>query len=182
MDDFLNRICADESFLAAAAPPQQQPEQPPAPVTEAKIIYNTASLMPIKATEGSCAYDLKNGCGREVTLKPMEAKGIVTGVFTQMPRGCSAWVLGRSGLAKNHSVFAHVGTIDSDFVDKQIQVILVNFGRKAYKIQNKERIGQLKFCENVNKVTVVKETRRVKRGRRSTTTKHHDGFGSTGRF
>ena len=45
-------------------------------------------------------------------------------------------------MAKNHSVFAFVGTIDCDFRG-EICAILINHGDQAFKIEPNQRIAQL---------------------------------------
>ena len=53
-------------------------------------------------------------------------------------------VKGRSSLSKKR-IYAHMGTIDMDYIDKEIMVILENRGKKPYIINVGDRIAQMEM-------------------------------------
>ncbi|MEH6726388.1 MAG: dUTP diphosphatase [Hyphomicrobiales bacterium] len=110
-----------------------------------------------------------------VVLEPGAAVGIPTGIAIALPDGFEAQIRPRSGLAAKHmvTVLNAPGTIDADYRG-EIQVLLINHGRKAFEISRGMRIAQMVIApapqaEFVN-VTTLDETQRGA-----------GGFGSTGR-
>lgn len=53
-------------------------------------------------------------------------------------------VKGRSSLSKRR-IYAHMGTIDMDYIDREIKVILENRGTEPYIIQPGDRIAQMEL-------------------------------------
>jgi len=152
----------------------------------AELVYTKEETKPTKATAHSAGYDVKCSLGYPVTLKAQKMLMLPTGVFLkQMAPVSRALLLGRSGLAANHSILAHVGLVDPDFDrNKELQIMLFNLGSSNYKIEKYERIGQLKF-ENTAHVVLTKESHEMRRERHrrcQSDGKHHSGFGSTGRL
>ena len=96
-----------------------------------------------------------------------------TGVHVQVPESCMGAVKGRSGLAFNHRVIAHEGTVDYGYTGS-IKVLLFNFGEEAYIVKPGDRIAQL-----VIQPVVLVPFEQVKR--LDKTDRAEGGFGSTGR-
>lgn len=96
-----------------------------------------------------------------------------TGVHVQVPESCMGAVKGRSGLAFNHRVIAHEGTVDYGYTGS-IKVLLFNFGEEAYFVKPGDRIAQL-----VIQSVVLVPFEQVKR--LDKTDRADGGFGSTGR-
>ena len=109
-----------------------------------------------------------------VVLEPGASVGIPTGIAIALPEGFEAQIRPRSGLAAKHmvTVLNAPGTIDADYRG-EIQVLLINHGRKAFEISRGMRIAQMVIApapqaEFVD-VTTLDETQRGA-----------GGFGSTG--
>ena len=77
-------------------------------------------------------------------IKPGGRALIPTGLHIALPTGFEAQVRPRSGMAINQgiTVLNTPGTIDSDYRG-EIKVLLINLSNETYKIQPKERVGQL---------------------------------------
>lgn len=69
-------------------------------------------------------------------------KDFDTGVHVAIPESCVGIVKGRSGLAFNHRVFCHEGTIDYGYTGT-IRVLLFNLGDEPYVVKAGDRIAQL---------------------------------------
>ena len=81
---------------------------------------------------------------KEITLSPGERKLIPTGVSVAIPEGFEGQVRPRSGLAiqKGIGVVNGPGTIDSDYRG-EIGVLLINFGKEPFTVQDGDRVAQL---------------------------------------
>lgn len=97
-----------------------------------------------------------------------------TGIGAVIPEGYELQVRPRSGLAREHGVFAVFGTVDEGYRG-EICVTMVNTSRKDYEIKAGDRIAQLVVAPPVTRVVVV-ECDCVLDG----TDRGSDGFGSTG--
>lgn len=98
-----------------------------------------SSGRPVVATRESAGADLRSNLHIVI---PAGGNAIVpTAYIYDLP--CSAQVRGRSGLAFNHNILAHVGTIDKDYYDKEVYVKLFNLGDKDYEINVGDRIAQI---------------------------------------
>lgn len=109
-----------------------------------------------------------------VAIAPGDRALIPTGIAIALPPGFEAQVRPRSGLALNHgvTVLNSPGTIDADYRG-EIQVILVNLGRKSFTVERGARIAQLVVAATMQaEICVVASLDETTRGVR--------GFGSTG--
>ena len=101
--------------------------------------------------------------------------GVVdTGVSFEIPKRYFGNVRPRSGLAKNYSVFAMDGVIDSDFRG-EVKILLVNHGSEDFIVEPGMRVAQILF-------TRVKEFLLVEVEKISKTLRDKGGFGYTGNY
>ena len=119
--------------------------------------------------------DLYADVEKEVTLLPGDIKLISAGIYLSIPEGYEAEIRPRSGLALKHgiSLVNTPGTIDSDYRGL-VNLIVINHGKKPFKINRADRIAQM----------VIKEVVRASLGLREElddTARAHGGFGHTGR-
>jgi dUTP pyrophosphatase len=130
--------------------------------------------LPKYATPGSSGMDLIAALDSPKILWRGDRTIIPTGIAIELPDGFEAQVRPRSGLAAKNglTVLNSPGTVDSDYRN-EIGVILINFGKKSFKIIPGMRIAQLVICP-VQKVEIIKveELGDSERGL--------NGFGSTG--
>jgi dUTP pyrophosphatase len=109
-----------------------------------------------------------------ITLQPGERAAIPTGMCIALPPGHEGQVRPRSGLALRHgvTVLNSPGTVDADYRG-EIQVILINLGSEAFKVERGMRVAQLVLAAvmqgRLREVASLKETARG-----------ISGFGSTG--
>lgn len=137
-----------------------------------KINAIASNELPERQKEGDAGYDIRYN-GAHKLVSPGQTVLLPTGIKLEIPKGYEAQVRGRSGLARKHGLFAHVGTIDSNYRG-DIGVILHNSSSKPYIVQNNERIGQLIFA----KVETFKFNKVEKL---NTTDRGEKGFGSSGK-
>ena len=113
-------------------------------VGDGKSIYTgpDGSLLLGHETEHSAGFDLRSTV--DVVVKRNDFLHIPAGLRILIPTGCEAQLRGRSGLALNHgiAVLNSPGTIDSDYRG-ELGVILVNHGKKNYKVAKGDRIAQV---------------------------------------
>ncbi len=96
-----------------------------------------------------------------------------TGVHVAIPESCAGFVKGRSGMAFNHKVICHEGTVDYGYTGS-IKVLLINMSDKPYTVNPGDRIAQLVIQPVVlTPFEIVKTLDK--------TTRCSFGFGSTGR-
>ena len=130
--------------------------------------------LPKYKTEGSSGMDLSANIEKEIEIAPGETSIISTGLAVSIPKNFEIQVRPRSGLAaKNQiSVLNTPGTIDADYRG-ELKVILINLGKKIFKVEKGLRIAQMVLCPvikaTLKEVDILEET---KRG--------IGGFGSTG--
>jgi dUTP pyrophosphatase len=139
-----------------------------------KKLSNKVKLPKYK-TIGSSGMDLTAVTNKKINIKPKEKKLIPTGISVAIPNNYEIQIRPRSGLAAKNSVSVlnTPGTIDSDYRG-EIKVILINHGKKKFKIKNGDRIAQMVVCPIVKiKFREVKNLPNSKRG--------SGGFGSTGK-
>lgn len=131
--------------------------------------------LPAYGTKGSAAVDLCATVMDSIILQPGTWELIPTGIAIATPEGYEAQIRPRSGLALKHgiTVLNAPGTIDSDYRG-EVQVILINHGRKPFKIERGMRIAQLLIAPytRVEWEVVVTLDAKTERG--------SNGFGSTG--
>jgi dUTP pyrophosphatase len=130
--------------------------------------------LPSRMTAEAAGFDLPAAVAEAVVLKPGEIRLIPCGFAMAIPRGYEAQVRPRSGLASRFGVTMvnAPGTIDSDYRG-EVQVPLINLGRKKFTIERGMRIAQMLILP-VPKVKIV-EVKQL-----DTTRRGHGGFGHTG--
>ena len=116
---------------------------------QVKIKLSRGMEVPVYATEGSAAVDLRAALdeGAELCLLPGERALIPTGVaISPETRDVVAIVAGRSGLGvKNGITLSNsIGVIDSDYRG-EISVGLINHGDAPFTVHRGDRIAQLFF-------------------------------------
>lgn len=138
------------------------------------IINQSPHPLPAYETAGAAGMDLRAYLKEPVTLTPGQRALIPTGLFIQLPTGYEAQVRPRSGLAwKNGvTVLNSPGTIDADYRG-EIKVILINFGREPFVVNDGERIAQLVIARHERITWSTSETLQD-------TGRGAGGFGSTG--
>jgi len=106
-----------------------------------KLLHQDAQL-PQRANLGDAGLDLFSI--EEKVIAPGEAELIRTGISIELPHGTEAQVRPRSGLALKHAVTVlnSPGTIDEGYRG-EIKVILINHGKKAFKVEKNMRIAQM---------------------------------------
>lgn len=132
------------------------------------------AIAPQYQSAGAAGMDL---CSTEAfELKPMERRGVTTGVKIALPEGFEAQVRPRSGLALKHgiSMVNSPGTIDSDYRG-EIRVILINLGQDVVRFDKGDRVAQLVIAPVTRAIwNIVQELESTERGEK--------GFGSSGGF
>ncbi|MEO0075637.1 MAG: dUTP diphosphatase [candidate division WOR-3 bacterium] len=141
-------------------------------MTIVKFVKLKSNLTPQYQTQDASGIDLH--AAHDSTINPLEFKTIDTGIAIEMPSGLEAQVRPRSGLAAKYGigVLNSPGTIDADYRG-EIKVILINFGKKPYRVKKGDRIAQLVF----SKIIRVKLKQKQKL---SKTNRNEKGFGHTG--
>ena len=123
---------------------------------------------------GAAGMDL---CSSEsFELKPLERRGVRTGIKVSLPEGYEAQVRPRSGLALKHgiSMANSPGTIDSDYRG-EIRVILINLGQEVVQFEVGDRVAQLVIAPVTRaEWNIVEHLDETDRGEK--------GFGSSGGF
>jgi dUTP pyrophosphatase len=130
--------------------------------------------MPAYATEHASGLDIACASGEPIVLMPMETKLIPTNLKLEIPIGYEGQVRPRSGLAIKHNIgiMNSPGTIDADYRG-ELKILLTNFGKTAFTVNNGERIAQLIICKT-EKAELEIETEL------SSTNRNEGGFGHTG--
>ena len=131
-------------------------------------------LIPKYETLGSSGMDIAAHIEKNIIIEPGDKALVPTGFKLSIPKGYEVQIRPRSWLAakKNISVLNTPGTIDSDYRG-EIKVILVNFGKEKFIVENGSRIAQMVVCPIVQAtLQEVKDLEETKRG--------SGGFGSTG--
>ena len=104
-------------------------------------------LIPKYETLGSSGMDIAAHIEKNIIIEPGDKALVPTGFKLSIPKGYEVQIRPRSGLAakKNISVLNTPGTIDSDYRG-EIKVILVNFGKEKFIVENGSRIAQMVVC------------------------------------
>jgi|TARA_Y100000389_G_scaffold69099_1_gene65705 dUTP pyrophosphatase len=130
--------------------------------------------LPRYETDESSGMDLAANIEEIIEIEPGNTAIIPTGIAVSIPKNYEIQIRPRSGLAaKNQiSVLNTPGTIDADYRG-ELKVILINLGKKVFKIEKGLRIAQMVLCPviraTLKEVQTLEETKRGK-----------GGFGSTG--
>jgi dUTP pyrophosphatase len=108
-------------------------------------------------------------------IPPGEWRAVGTGMYLEIPEGFECQVRPRSGLALREgvTVLNAPGTIDSDYRG-EVRIILINHGRKTFRISRGDRIAQLVFASVAKASLQIEESL-------SQTDRGTGGFGSTGK-
>ena len=136
---------------------------------------NSAVKLPEYKSEGASGMDLMAFIKKSVSVKPKTSSIIPTGIAVAFSKNYEIQIRPRSGLAakKNISILNTPGTIDSDYRG-EIKVIIFNYGKKNFIINNGDRIAQMVLSPiikiKLEKKNDLPETFRGKKG-----------FGSTGK-
>lgn len=125
------------------------------------------------ATPGAVAFDLQTA--EAFTLRPGESKIVETGTIFVIPDGYEGEVRGRSGLAFNHDIIAHNGTIDSDYRGT-VMVKIFNLGEAPYRFERGDRVAQMIVRESIRVRLDEVDYSAIDKTARGT-----GGFGSTGK-
>lgn len=130
--------------------------------------------LPSYMTKGAAGMDLYANVTEDTLIKPGDIELVPTGIKISIPEGYEAQIRPRSGLALKYgiSMVNAPGTIDSDYRG-EINVILINFGKKDFIVKRGERIAQMV----INKVEVVDFT---ETDALDETERGEGGFGHTG--
>ena len=130
--------------------------------------------LPKYETDGSSGMDLAANIEHTLEIEPGKSAIIPTGLAVSIPKNFEIQIRPRSGLAaKNQiSVLNTPGTIDADFRG-ELKVILINLGKKTFKIEKGLRIAQMVLCPVIK--AVLKEVDELEDTERGA-----GGFGSTG--
>ena len=136
---------------------------------------NSAVKLPEYKTEGASGMDLMAFIKKPVSVKPKTSSIIPTGIAVAFSKNYEIQIRPRSGLAakKNIGILNTPGTIDSDYRG-EIKVIIFNYGKKNFIINNGDRIAQMVLSPIIKiKLEKKKDLPETFRGKR--------GFGSTGK-
>ncbi|MDC1092557.1 dUTP diphosphatase [Pelagibacteraceae bacterium] len=130
--------------------------------------------LPKYETTGSSGMDLAANIENEIEIAPGKTAIIPTGLALAIPKNFEIQIRPRSGLAaKNQiSVLNTPGTIDADYRG-ELKVILINLGKRKFKIEKGLRIAQIVLCPVIR--ATLKEVDTLEETERGT-----GGFGSTG--
>ena len=135
-------------------------------------ILNDKAIIPSYAHNDDSGLDLFSiEC---VEILSSESKLIKTGISIELPKNTEAQIRPRSGLALKHqiTVLNTPGTIDSGYRG-EIGVILINHGKKKFKIKIGMKIAQM-VISSIIKANIIK-TNKITDSLRG-----QNGFGSTG--
>ena len=131
---------------------------------------------PAYQSKGAAGFDLVAAVGAKtpIMLKRGGFVRVPTGLIFEIPNGFEGQVRPRSGLAAHDgvTVLNAPGTIDSDYRG-EVQVLLINHGPKALKIERGMRIAQM-ILAPVTQAQLVAATEVA------ATVRGTGGFGSTG--
>lgn len=145
----------------------------------AQLAHAEGLPLPRYQTAGAAGLDLIAAVPskKPITLARAAWALVPTGLVIELPAGTEAQVRPRSGLAFTHgvTVLNSPGTIDCDYRG-EVGVILVNLGKKAFKIERGERIAQLVIARVDQAVIVEADAAAL-----SKTARGDGGFGSTGK-
>ncbi|MCK4525364.1 MAG: dUTP diphosphatase [Candidatus Andersenbacteria bacterium] len=127
--------------------------------------------IPNYAHQGDAGLDLYS-VEENYVLKSGEHKGFATGIKMEIPQGYAGLIWDKSGLALKHCIKIMGGVIDSTYRG-EIAVILINLGKKDYKVEKDAKIAQMLF-QKIEKAE-IEEVENL-----SDTQRGEGGFGSSG--
>ena len=131
--------------------------------------------LPNYSSENCSGLDLYAAIKNKIKIRNGEIVTIPTGIKIGLKKNLEAQVRPRSGLAANFgiTVLNAPGTIDADYRG-EIKIILINHGKKIFKIERGMRIAQL----IISKIEKIKWKEKKKINQK--TKRKESGFGSTG--
>mgnify|MGYP001246713925 FL=1 len=131
--------------------------------------------LPNYSSENCSGLDLYAAIKNKIKIKNGEIVTIPTGIKIGLKKNLEAQVRPRSGLAANFgiTVLNTPGTIDADYRG-EIKIILINHGKKIFKIERGMRVAQL----IISKIEKVKWSEKKKINHK--TKRKELGLGSTG--
>lgn len=99
--------------------------------------------LPKYAYEGDAALDIASRI--DITVKPHERACIPTGLAISLPTGYAAFVLPRSGLAKNKgiTILNSPGLIDSNYRGEICIIVYNTDNEQDFVVKKHDRIAQL---------------------------------------
>ncbi len=111
-----------------------------------KINLKEGARVPEYSSKGAAGADICAYIEEPLTIEPGETVLVPTGIFIEIPAGYEAQIRPRSGLALKHGItfLNSPGTIDSDYRG-EIKIIVTNFGKESFIVENGMRIGQMVF-------------------------------------
>lgn len=129
--------------------------------------------LPKYAYPGDAALDIASRI--DITLKPHERACIPTGLALGLPTGYAAFVLPRSGLAKNQgiTILNSPGLIDSNYRGEICVVIYNSDNDQDFVVKKHDRIAQLLIAP-VPEITFTEVDKLTE------TQRNGSGFGSSG--
>ncbi|MEK5197355.1 dUTP diphosphatase [Bacillus sp. FSL M7-0884] len=131
------------------------------------------AIIPKYQTKFSSGFDLHAYTNNKtIVIPPLGYEFIRTGLCFEVPPEYELQVRSRSGLAKKNGIQVHFGTIDSDYRG-EIGVIVFNFGKEEFVINQNDRIAQ-------GVLAPVVTARFVEVDKLSESDRGTGGFGSTG--
>lgn len=138
-------------------------------VLKIKKLTTIAKLPTFAHPEDAC-FDIY--AGQDIVVPAKGYATVPTGIASEIPVGYEVVIRPRSGLAFDHGLQVHPGTIDSGYRGEWL-VQVYNHSHTSYLIQTGERIAQgaLRSVPQVE-IEEVKELSESERGDR--------GFGSSG--
>jgi dUTP pyrophosphatase len=128
---------------------------------------------PEYSTEKSAGLDLKSN--EDVLLHPGQSYKFDSKINIELPAGTVGLLVARSGLSIKHNIKLSndIGVIDEDYRG-EIGIVLVNEGKKYYRVSNGDRIAQLLIVPYIQPaLEFVDELSETSRG--------NGGFGHTGK-
>ena len=128
------------------------------------------SSVPVRATEGSAAYDVK--AHKAAVIPPYQTGAVALNLRVATPPDHFMYLLSRSGLALR-GITVEGGVIDSDYTG-EIKAILKNSTPIPFKIQKGQRVAQAIF------LPVVRANFQTVEDLSNQDGPQHSGFGSTG--
>jgi dUTP pyrophosphatase len=128
---------------------------------------------PSKTNPNDAGYDIF--AFEEVSIEPNDIKLVKTMIALDFPNDIYARVAPRSGLALRHGINVLGGVIDSGYVGS-VDVILINHGKSAFKVEKHARIAQIIFTKIFHETNLtLSEADFLKK-----TSRNSNGFGSSG--
>jgi dUTP pyrophosphatase len=131
------------------------------------------AILPTPAHGGDSGLDLH--AAEEALIGPGGVRTLGTGIAICLPRDTEGQIRPRSGLAHQHgvTVLNSPGTIDEGYRG-ELRVILINHGKKAFRVRKGMKIAQLVVQDRVT-------VRVVERDSLPRSTRGSAGLGSTGK-